>query len=167
MTQGDINETALLLSGIALVIAILSAAFTGWEAITAHLARTQPRKAHWAIDYAELDQMAGVSSWYLVNTGGSLGTDVKLEVTFLKIDAMGEEVVWFPVVGVVQPNERAVLADTQKRVDPRMMILKREDNRFAVVSAGTEGAWYSVEQWARVTWRGYRGRNRSAKIPLR
>lgn len=166
MTQVSTDQTALLLSGIALAIAILSAAFTGWEAITAHLARTQPRKAHWAIDYTEVDRMAA-NAWRILNAGGSLGTDVKLQVTHLRFGERDEKKGHFTAVGVVQPNGRAALVGSERHGDPRKMILRNDDGKYEEVPAGTDGAQYLMGQGARITWRDHRGKNRVAKIPIR
>lgn len=167
MTQPDVDSTALIVSIIALVVAVIAAGFAGWQAVTAHLARTRPTKAHWIFEYPPASQGYVPQPWRLHNTGGSMASDVIVRITYPA--RAGHEAINtdFTIGAPIRPDEAQPIPGTESRGDPRLQ-LRQNGTSYQPVAANTvAGAWYPTHRLARVSWRDYRGRSRSADVRLR
>lgn len=166
MTQHGADSTALIVSIIALVVAVIAAGFTGWQAVTEHLARTRSPKARWAFEYPSGIGSGGL--WKLHNTGGSIATAVKVRVTYSG-PSREDKSYDFKVDTPIRPGGSQPVPGTENRIDPRKQVHKIEGkDEWKAVDAGTvKDAYYPTSRLAHVTWTDYRGHARSADVPLR
>lgn len=163
MTEDD--PAALIVALVALGVSVLAAGFSGWQAVTAHLTRTTPGKATWMIEFPGQGK-----PWMLHNTGGSTATSVVVTVSYpakpeRSVAAQAREC---EALGPVAAGQSAPLVDTEKRGDPRDVLVPVGDGtrNWKVVPQGTPGAIHMADQFARVDWRDYRGRQRTGRAPL-
>lgn len=155
----------VLVSWAALVVAIAAAGFTAWQAVTAHLQRTRPRPASWAM---EIVKKGARTTWMLHNTGGSTATDVRLSVTARKSSVAAPsrrtvrggvcspgEAIPFPPIGVADPR--------------RLMIdigaAPYESQTYA--DHNETDAYFPVDEFAEVSWRDRKDKRRKARVRLR
>lgn len=167
MTQGVADSSALIVSIIALIVAVVAAGFTGWQAMTAHLARTRPTQARWTFEYPPQTYVA--QPWRLHNTGGSIAADVTIRLTYPEHDGREEFTTDFSVPAPIKPGESAPIPGSESRGDPRQQFYKVPGtSTYQFAAANTvEGAVYPMAETARVSWRDYRGRTRTSRVRLR
>lgn len=165
MTPGD--AAALPIAIIALIVSVLAAGFTGWEAVTAHLARTGQPPAAWAVSYNESGK------WVLHNVGGSVATSVTLGLDHPLARESGNEDS-YRVANIDQPiaaGGSVIVPWRRRTVDPRKRFFPSEDaaRRWRPLDAHDDAseARYATDSEALVTWRDYKGRERSGKVKLR
>lgn len=169
MTQPQADSTALIVSIIALGVAVIAAGFTGWQAVTEHLARTRSPKARWTFEYPPERQGYIPQPWRLHNTGGSIAADVVVQVRYPERESYEAFITDFAITAPIKPGEWQPVPGTESRGNPReQMYREPESGTYKAVAAGTvEGAYFPMASKARVSWRDYRGRSRSADVPLR
>lgn len=166
MTDGE--AAAVTVAVIALVVSVLAAGFTGWEAVNAHLARTRLRLAAWAVSYRAHD-----GSWLLHNIGGSVASHVKLRITMtLARERQSPEPYRAAVIDEpVNPGGEALVRWQNRMSDPRKLFLPPTDGSSSWHALKNDddatSARYMIDEQALVTWRDYRGRNRSGFVALR
>jgi len=165
MTPGD--AAALPIAIIALVVSVLAAGFTGWEAITAHLSRTTQRPAAWVISFGKGD------SWVLHNVGGSVATSVTFRVDLSLSRELGNPEPYRVAVidEPIAPGGSVVIRWEKRPADPRKQFVSNGDNtrlwRPLDFHDDASKARYMTDPDALATWRDYKGRERSAKVKLR
>ena len=154
----------LVVSVVAIVVALLAAGFTGWQAITAHLARTSPGKATFVIS----KEHEG-STWRLHNTGGSVATDVEVTVTHLLVRDPEQRTSTFSTREPVHPGTSVPLPGTSNKSLSRDRWRPKTDNPdlYEHVPKGEPGGEYMVGEYATVTWYDYRGRQQKGRTRLR
>jgi hypothetical protein len=69
------------LSVIAIVVSVLAAGFTGWQAYVAHLTRRDTRSVHLYLDNRN-DGYGRPTQWVLANHGQAAVLDIRLKVTY-------------------------------------------------------------------------------------
>lgn len=158
------DPTAIVLSTIAIGISLLALGFSGWQAITAHLARTTPLRASFALIHPQnhFDPVI------LHNTGGSAASEVEIVLRRPLARAELREVV-VRVAGVVGAGQSVPINSTKER-NPFVvgLFVPSPDTPGHYVPApdGTPGAIRMLEEWAKVTWTDWRGKRRKGRIRL-
>lgn len=156
MTEGE--AAAVTVAIIALVVSCAAAGFTGWQAISEHIGRTTPRKASFTIAMPKYPH----ERWSLVNTGGSLATDVVVSVTYL----VKPQTRVFKAVGLVEPGGFTGLEGTQNQYLPNAWYVPNPEKPGTYTRVETEekGAKRVIARDIAVTWRDYRGNPRKGTI---
>lgn len=162
MTEGD--SAALVVSIIALAVAVIAAGFTGWQAITAHLVRTRPSPAKWMIEFPSNGR------WNLHNVGGSIATDVTIRLGFLTTK-VGKPWRQFEVGQAVAPGASVPVPDTDRVPDPRVKMYPNPDRpntRLPVKDGDSRAdAEYVTDHFVTIHWRDYQGRTKRGRVPVR
>ena len=164
MTQQGADSTALIVSIIALVVAVIAAGFTGWQAVTEHLARTRSPKARWAFEYPPSDR---ARTWRLHNTGGSIASSIVVRVRYPAREEREAVEQDFDISTPIRPGESAPIPGTDMIADPRLQLRHVGGSYIPVEPGKYEDAWYPQSDIAQVTWRDYRGRSHSEDVRLR
>ncbi|MBO9057507.1 hypothetical protein JYQ29_10980 [Curtobacterium flaccumfaciens pv. flaccumfaciens] len=149
---------AIALSIAALVVAIGSAAFTGWQAHTAHLERTQPRPA-------SVGLVQEGPQWWAHNDGSSMASQVSLTFTYELAKRRGEKVT-ANVRGDIPPGKRRQVVNENK--DGRGFIIAGEfkpdeDGKLRRVENG-QGGVRILDKRVLVEWTDYRGHRQSSIV---
>lgn len=167
MTQSQADFAALVVSIIALVVAVVAAGFTGWQAITAHLVRNRPTKARWMFEYPAAGQSYIPQPWTLHNTGGSIASDITVRLIYPARDGHVATHTDFKINAPIDHGQSRPVPGTETRGDPRLQIHQVGSSYQPVAANTVAGAWYPIDVFARVSWRDYRGRERNAHVRLR
>lgn len=152
---------ALWIAGVAAVISLIAAIFTGWQAVTSHLARTSPGKARWVLKYPKEHE----PPWILANVGGSVATDIRLTVR----NPLAKRSEQTFTAGVIWPTGAAALEGSEWAGDPRDALVAdpSNPNRATIAKITDRHAYYPYAQDATIEWRDHRGRRQSERLPLR
>ena len=168
MTQQGANSTALIFSIIALIVAVLAAGFTGWQAVTAHLVRNRPTKARWMFEYPPTGSLSGPKPWMLHNTGGSIASDVSVRIVYPARPGYEEAThTDFTIDAPIDHGQARAVPGTEARGDPRLQLHQVGSSYQVVAANAVAGAWYPIDRFARVSWRDYRGKEKKARVRLR
>lgn len=165
MDSGD--AAALPIAIMALIISVVAAVFTGWEAVTAHLARTRKQPAAWVISFTEDDK------WVLHNVGGSVATNIRIRAALPDPRDRGGAMRYRDarIDEPIPAGGEVVVRWETRPPDPRSRWVPREDDttKWTPLPPGEDApnARYLVDQKALVEWRDYRGQDQSAKVKLR
>lgn len=165
MTAGE--QAALTVAVIALVVSVLAAGFAGWQAITAHLARTRQPPAKWSVSYP-----GERHAWLLHNTGGSIASDISVRVRYPIARSRGfpNSERTFRIGEPIGPGGSASVPGSS-RYDPRQLSIEHPDmpGRYEDFPDGApaDAGVYLVDEHAVVTWTDYRDVTRSARVRLR
>ncbi len=158
------DPTAIILSMVAVGISVLALAFSAWQAVTAHLARTTPLRASFALIHPQRT----FDPVLVHNTGGSAASSVEIVIIRpLAKPELRERVV--PVPGVVGAGQSVPLLSTREN-NPFMVGLWIPDpekpGTYNSAPEGTPDGVRMVGKWARVKWTDWRGKRRKGRIPL-
>lgn len=160
------ESSALVISIVALIVAVVAAAFAGWQAVTAHLARTTSRPAAWTI--------ARVGTvWRLYNVGGSIASGVRVSASNLLSRELGSDASRTAIVLAPIPAGADAVLTWQPRTLPDPTVRFRppdaDDQGWSPLPAGhtAEGSRFMVSDKATVEWRDDRGKSRRARVRLR
>lgn len=162
--QQESDPTAIILSIIALGISFVALGFSGWQAITAHLARTTPLRASFALIHPKRFH----DPVQLHNTGGSTASNVEIVLrnTLAKPEFRQSSV---RVDGVIGAGQSVPIDSTRDR-NPFVVGLWVSDpeksDRYKSAPEGTPGAIHGTDKWAKVTWTDWRGKRRKGRIRL-
>lgn len=167
MTQSQVDFAALVVSIIALVVAVAAAAFTGWQAVTAHLVRNRPTKARWLFEYPAAGQGYLPQPWKLHNTGGSIASDITVRLIYPARDGHEAAHTDFKISAPIDSGEARPVPGTETRSDPRLQLHQLGSSYHPVAANTVAGAWYPLDEFAQVSWRDYRGREKKARVRLR
>lgn len=168
------EQTALIVSVIAVAIALASAAFTGWQAFEVRRARVDPLRASWTFASREgTGWRQHQRGWSLKNTGGTSATDVMLRVVYTGHERPTRERT-FSAEGPIAPGAEVRLAETENQPETGRWFVPREDGttHWDPAPVGPDGRPESaaarrvVEQWAEVSWTDVDGKSRRARVAL-
>jgi len=160
MPQAD--PTAIVLSVVALIVSVAALGFTGWQAVTAHLARTRPAPASFVY---ESSGPVGRTSQNdrLHNIGGSAASNVVLTITSPQASA-SNRTSQVQISGVIGPGQ-AVQTGGKLAVGLYVRT-PGTPNHFEDAPKGAPDAIRLVEQWAKVEWTDSRGKARKGRVAL-
>jgi hypothetical protein len=152
------DAIALGLSISAFVVSLGAAAFTGWQAITAHLERTRPKPA-------ALSLVDASPYWEVENSGGSLATGVRLTFTY-ELDPRRGETAEARVRGDIPAGQRRRVDDSTE--DGKHFIVtgtfvKRANGSLRRANSGEIGDRILARQ-VRISWIDYQGKTRKSTI---
>lgn len=165
--MGEGEPAALIIAVIALGVAVVAAVFSGWQAVTAHLARTSPGRARWKLEYPERAPGQVTGPWVLHNIGGSAATDVTITV----VRSLAREQLTdlrLHVDGVIHASSSTKMRETETKFDPRTVYLPKADESGKWIStpADTPGARHMVDQVAMIEWKNYKGKGKRDRLLL-
>jgi hypothetical protein len=160
------DPTALVVAIIALAVSIVAAVFSGWQAVTAHLARTRPAPASWTVDYAE--NVLSQSIWKLHNTGGSTGTDVALRARNTLATNPEYQTLLLQAGEAIPAGSSRDLKGSENCPGATNVFVPSAgpEGHFDPAEAGTKGAVHIYDQRATVTWRDHRGKSQKKTVRL-
>lgn len=152
------DALALGLSISAFAVSLGAAAFTGWQAITAHLERTRPKPA--ALSLVEASPY-----WEVENSGGSLATGVCLTFTY-ELDPRRGEKAEARVRGDIPAGQRRRVDDSTddgKHFIVTGTFVRSESGSLRRASPGEAGERILAKR-VKVAWIDYQGKARSSTI---
>ncbi|WP_181439785.1 hypothetical protein [Curtobacterium sp. MCBD17_028] len=151
---------AAALAIAALIVSILAALFTGWQAWTAHLERTRPRPASFTL----LEPQGRVFRWHLRNTGGSFASHIEMTIRLPQAKDKAMRTRTYKALGAAAPGEVAELDETHAMGFALGRYQRDGDGKWQ--RATGSGGKLLVAKRAHVRWRDYKGRQRKGRVRL-
>jgi hypothetical protein len=152
---------------LALVVAVIAAGFTGWQAVTAHIARTRPTAARWTASYPAADSLGISQDWQLHNAGGSIAFNLTVSIHYPEHDGRPASDTEFTIDGDMRAGQARAVPGSALLGDPRIPLQSKGGASGTPVPKCTAGSWFLMNRQAHVSWRDYRGRYRDAAVRLR
>jgi hypothetical protein len=157
---------ALIVAVIALVVSVAAALFTGWQAVTAHLTRTTPRRASFVL----VEPRRPHEAWSLLNSGGSIATRVVVTFSYPLAKTVAGRVHVHQAAGPIAPGTSSPLKETEGRAFVRRPYRQMADGSgmYEPIPAGgeTRNAKYPLARHASVSWDDHKGRPRKGRMRL-
>ncbi len=155
------DPTAIVLAVIALVVSVAALGFTGWQAVTAHLARTRPAPASFVYESSGPPSRTSVND-RLHNIGGSAASSVVLTITSARPSVNKTSTV--RIAGVIAPGQAV---PTGGKLALGLYVPSPDKpGHFIEAPKGSPDAVRVIEQWAKVEWTDSRGKHRKGRIAL-
>jgi hypothetical protein len=155
---------ALVVSLIALAVSVGALAFTGWQAVTAHLARTTPLPARFTLIHPQ--QFHEVVQVH--NSGGSAASELRITIVRprARADLRTHRVHVRGVIGAGSTVPALERKDGNPFVVDLFVPHPDEPAKWIKATEPSPDAEHLVEKWAKVEWVDWRGKHKRGRIAL-